>query len=38
MVTNPVSLVILGIMFLTAIVSNPKAMGAIKSIFAKKAA
>lgn len=38
MVTNTVSLVILGLMALTAIVSNPKAMAAIKSVFGKKSA
>lgn len=37
MVTNPVSLIILGIMFLTAIVSNPKIMGGIKGMFGRKA-
>ena len=38
MVTNPVSLIILGMMILTAIVSNPKIMGAIKGMVGKKAA
>jgi putative tricarboxylic transport membrane protein len=37
MVTNPVSLIILSIMFLTAIVSNPKIMGGIKGMFGRKA-
>ncbi len=37
MVTNTVSLVILAMMLLTAIVSNPKIMGAIRGIFGKKA-
>ena len=37
MFTNPVSLVILGLMVLTAVVSNPKAMAAIKGLFGKKA-
>lgn len=37
MVTNTISLVILAMMFLTAIVSNPKIMGAIKGVFGKKA-
>jgi putative tricarboxylic transport membrane protein len=38
MVTNTVSLVILAIMLLTAIVSNPKIMGAIRGLFRKKEA
>ena len=38
MVSNTVSLIILAMMFLTAIVSNPKIMGAIKGMFSKKAA
>jgi len=38
MVTNPVPLVILVLMFLTAVVSNAKIMGAIKGMFGKKAA
>lgn len=38
MVTNTVSLVILAMMFLTAVVSNPKVMGAIRGLFGKKAA
>lgn len=37
MFVNPVSLVILGLMVLTAVVSNPKAMAAIKGLFGKKA-
>lgn len=37
MFTNPVSLVILGLMVLTAVVSNPKAMAAVKGLFGKKA-
>ncbi len=36
MITNPVSLVILAIMILTAIVSNPKIMSQIRAIFGKK--
>ncbi len=38
MISNTVSLIILAMMFLTAIVSNPKIMGAIKGMFGKKAA
>ena len=38
MVTNTVSLVILALMLLTAVVSNPKATGFIRSIFRKKEA
>lgn len=38
MVTNTVSLVILALMFLTAVVSNPKVMGAVRGVFGKKAA
>ena len=37
MFTNPVSLVILGLMVLTAVVSNQKAMAAVKGLFGKKA-
>ncbi len=36
MVSNPVPLVILGLMILTAAVSNPKIMGTIKGLFGKK--
>jgi hypothetical protein len=36
MVTNPVPLVILGLMFLTAVVSSPKAMASIKGAFGRK--
>ncbi len=38
MVSNTISLIILAMMFLTAIVSNPKITGAIKSMFGKKTA
>ena len=36
MVSNPVPLVILGLMFLSVIVSSPKLMGAIAGLFGKK--
>ena len=36
MVTNTASLIILALMFLTGVVSNPKIMGAIRGLFGKK--
>jgi putative tricarboxylic transport membrane protein len=36
MVTNTVPLIILGLMFLTAVVSSPKAMASIKGMFGRK--
>jgi putative tricarboxylic transport membrane protein len=38
MVTNPVPLIILGLMFLTILVSSPKAMASVKGAFRRKQA
>jgi putative tricarboxylic transport membrane protein len=38
MVTNTVPLIILGLMFLTAVVSSPKAMASLKGVFGRKRA